>query len=115
VAAPAGDGSASRRATNTAGYAVFADIGRKPPPAGAYLRTRVSYAHANHVHLQMPFDRYYMDEADAPAAEAVYRRHSRGDKRDAALVVRIRDGRAVIEALLVDGKPIETFLVEATQ
>ncbi len=57
--------------------------------------------------LQLPFDRFYMEEAKAPAAEAAYREHNRKGAQDAYVIVRVLEGAGVIEDLYVGGKPIE--------
>ena len=60
--------------------------------------------------IRIPFDRYYLSEHDAPRAETTYREHSRRGSLDAYLVVRVRNGSAVLADLVVGGKPIREFL-----
>ena len=60
--------------------------------------------------LQFPFDRYYMDERAAPKAESAYRDNSRSGHQNAYVTVRILNGRAAIEELYIDNKPIREFL-----
>ena len=60
--------------------------------------------------LHFPFDRYYMEENAAPKAETAYRANSRSQHQNAYATVRILDGRAAIEELYIDGKPIREFL-----
>ena len=56
----------------------------------------------------LPFDRYYMAEAAAPAAEQRYREASRrGTNRDTWITVRVRNGVGVIDGLFIDGVRIE--------
>ena len=56
----------------------------------------------------LPFDRYYMAEAAAPAAERRYREASRrGTNRDTWITVRVRNGVGVIDGLFIDGVRIE--------
>ena len=60
------------------------------------------------ISVELPFDRYYLDEKLAPKAEQLYnnsRRRGKG-KQDAALFVRVRKGRALIETLEIDGVSI---------
>lgn len=58
--------------------------------------------------LVLPFDRYYLAEAAAPAAEQRYREASRRDDDiDAWITVRVRNGVGVIEGLFISGVPIE--------
>jgi uncharacterized membrane-anchored protein len=57
--------------------------------------------------LNLPFDRYYMDEKLAPAAESAYRDASQRKRRDAVVTVRVWRGLTVIEKLEVGGRPIQ--------
>ena len=59
--------------------------------------------------LEVPFDRYYMDEKLAPKADRAYRNNSRRDKQDAVLKLRVRNGYALIESLEVGGVPIRDY------
>ena len=56
----------------------------------------------------LSFDRYYMAEAAAPAAEQRYREASRrGADRDTWITVRVRNGVGVVDGLFIDGVRIE--------
>ena len=94
------------------GFAKIVSVGIERPDGDAYLQARVlsRYARGNKVRLHLPFDRYYMDEKVAPAAETAYRRHSRRGRRDTYVAVRIKSGFTVIEELYVGGKPILEFI-----
>lgn len=48
-----------------------------------------------------------MEEKAAPAAERVYRQFAQRNKQNAYIVVRIKDGFAVIEGLYAGGQKIE--------
>jgi uncharacterized membrane-anchored protein len=79
------------------------------PSAGLFLKAHSGWQESDTtIHVSLPFKRYYMNEALAPAAEAAYLEAIRQDsgKKNYARV-RLLDGRAVIEAILLDGKPIE--------
>jgi hypothetical protein len=56
------------------------------------------------------FDQFWVNEADAPAAERAYMAFSRGEQADAYVTVRIRNGDAAIEELYLAGKPLREFL-----
>ena len=90
------------------GFARFSGATTARPAEGAYLKMRVWRPQAGQqtVQLDVPFDRYYLEESLAPAAEAAYRRHSRGEKRNAYVVLRVRAGQGVLEELYVAGQPI---------
>jgi len=96
------------------GFAKFGVALLAPPKDKPYLKVKAGYSSgADAIGLQLPFDRFYMEETKAPAAEAAYRAHSRRGAQDAYVVVRVLDGYGVIKDLYVGGKPIEDFLSEA--
>ena len=97
-------------AINEQGFAKISQITTQKPQGTSYLIAKVSYPSGNEVFLNLPIDRYYMEEKAAPRAEQIYREHSRRDKQDTYVVVRIKDGFAVIEGLYVGGQRIEEVL-----
>lgn len=96
-------------AVDEEGFAKFSKVTTFRPHGERYIETRVfsSLVGEGQVLLDLPIDRYYMEEKKAPLAERVYRRHTRKGIEDAYVLVRVKDGLAVIEALYVGGKRIE--------
>jgi len=94
----------------TNGFAQFTGVYTKPPADEPYITMRARYASGKTVHLDLPYDRYYMNERLAPAAERAYREHTRGAKRDAYAVVKVMNGFAVIDDLYVGGVPIVEYI-----
>jgi len=95
------------------GFARFGGVASKPPSGKDYICIRGAYTQSNRYQFSLPFDRFYMEEKAAPAAEQAYREHSRqGGARDAYVIVRVRDGQGVIENLYVAGQPIAEFVRE---
>ena len=92
------------------GFAKVTELRLTRPEADNYIRVKVSYVSNNSATLRWPFDRYYMDEDLAPEAEEAYRYNSRRENRKAHLLVRVRDGAAVLEELYIEGKPIGEYL-----
>ncbi|MDD5681466.1 MAG: GDYXXLXY domain-containing protein [Candidatus Omnitrophica bacterium] len=92
------------------GFAKISQITTQRPKDPAFLTAKVSYVYKDEVFLNLPIDRYYMEEKAASRAEQVYRKQSARDKQDAYVVVRIKDGFAVIEGLYIGGKRIEEML-----
>lgn len=92
------------------GFARFSNVTTERPQGTDYLETKVKRIRSNQLYLEMPFDRYYMEEKAAPAAEQAYREHSRNDSKDAYVTVRIKSGFAVLEELYVGGRPISEFI-----
>jgi uncharacterized membrane-anchored protein len=92
------------------GFARIAKIAADEPSGETYVQCRVSSIIDSLVYLEIPFNRYYMDEKLAPAAEAAYREHSRREVRDVYVTVRVKDGNAVLEELYIERMSIREFL-----
>jgi uncharacterized membrane-anchored protein len=92
------------------GFARISRITVRRPRGKAYVQARVTYASGDRVYLRLPFNRYYLEEKVAPAAEAAYRTYSRRGLQGAYVTVRVLSGLAVIEELYVGGKPILEFV-----
>ena len=60
--------------------------------------------------VSLPFNKYWVTERDAPAAEAAYFAQSRRDKRNAFVTVRVFRGDAALEQLYLDGLPLSEYL-----
>ena len=97
------------------GFATLGELRRERPDAAPYLTTKILYVGGDVVHLRLPFDRFYMDEDAAPAAERAYRQNSASSNRNAYVQVRIEKGFAVLEDLYVDGTPIRNYLAAHPQ
>lgn len=110
-----GDWLYASLATDAEGFARITRLDSVPPNAVDYLRVRADQVYSYAVSLQLPFDRYYLDEQHAPEAERAYRQRSRrrrGERVEAWVSVRVRSPHAVLEELYLDGKPVRQFLVE---
>jgi uncharacterized membrane-anchored protein len=93
------------------GYARFAEASHTRPASGAYITTTMKwtdqYEKKGSVgYVEVPFDRYYMEESVAPKAETTYRQHSSRKERDAYALVRVLGGGAVIENVYVGDKTL---------
>ncbi len=82
------------------GFARIVDVVREAPSSGDYLSVTVGSVQKEEISFQLPTDRFYMQEALAPAAERAYGR-LRG--RPAWAEIRVRDGHAVISDVFIDG------------
>jgi len=95
------------------GYATFGRLTRERPDDTPYVDVRMLWSQQDtQTTVRLPFDRFYMDETDAPEAERVYAQHAR--ETNSFVVVRVLDGFAVIEDLYVAGRPIREVLKEQT-
>ncbi|NGY05241.1 GDYXXLXY domain-containing protein [Solimonas terrae] len=93
-------------------FARFGTPSPTPPAQGDYLMATLRNVDADGVaSLDLPFDRYYLDERAAPAAERAYRAANAGKtSADAYVTIRVRNGDAVLEALFIDNLPIQRYL-----
>lgn len=102
------------------GYAVLGQP-QSQPPAGAWLQAPVQWVNGDELFLALPFDRYYMNERQAPQAELAYLRAGRRTqpaadqsvappRPDTYVQVRVRKGFGVIEELYLDGVPVLEYL-----
>ena len=99
------------------GMAKIADVALAPPESADYLRVTAYGGGAGNETLRvtLPFDRYYMDEYMAPAAEVAYREQSRTEEGAHALI-HVLDGEGVIAGLYFGDLSIEEYLrQEATK
>ncbi|MEM6841874.1 MAG: GDYXXLXY domain-containing protein [Bacteroidota bacterium] len=104
--------------TDEEGFAIFTEALKSPPDADQdYLATQVEYMVENEekgLLLILPFNRYYMEEFKAPAAEQAYRDAGNSTGREAYALVMIKEGEAVLKDVLIDGVPIREYVENAT-
>ena len=96
------------------GFAVVREVTAAPPDHGDYLKVQTHGWYKEHggvVHFTLPFDRYYLEETQAPQAEQAYLEKNRRNSTnsDTYAVVRIKDGDAALVDLSVGGKPIQDY------
>lgn len=93
------------------GFAKFTDVTVVRPTSGDYLEVTAQGGGTadSTLWITLPFDRYYMDEFQAPAAEVAYRAQSRTEEGAHALI-RVHEGTGVIEGLYFGEVPLEEFL-----
>jgi uncharacterized membrane-anchored protein len=114
----AGERVYARIETGADGFARLTDASIDPPERGDYLRVDIRWVGADDdiARVDLPFDRYYMNEDAAPEAERVFRERvgTRGDDGEMDdgdfVIVRVEKGIAVLESLYVDDQPIEALL-----
>ena len=95
------------------GFVEAAALHKEKPDGELLLEAKVTFISPETVGVELPFNRYYMDENAAPAAETAYR--NLATDADSWATVRILDGRAVLEELYIGGKPVAEFLREQHQ
>jgi uncharacterized membrane-anchored protein len=101
--------------TDEKGFARFTGWSRERPADGNYLKTRNKGQRRirdpesderiyKGMRLDIPFDRYYMEEAKAPRAERLAREATRST--NCWVNVRILNGKAVIEDVFAEGQSL---------
>ncbi len=65
------------------------------------------YNDSTTVYIEYPFDRFYMEEYKAPEAEKVYSQSQRDSLKISWAVVKVLEGNAVLEDVMIDGISIK--------
>lgn len=100
--------------TDEQGFAIINHLNEHPPGAEdqfRYLEVELQHLYEGNpgmAYIQLPFDRYYMEESKAPIAEANYAEALR-DSVVVYAVVRVREGKGVLDALIAGDVPIEEY------
>ncbi len=104
--------------TNSEGFVRLVDISHSVPENGPYFRTSIRYIRRNHdsekasLELEHPFDCYYLPKDRAQKVEGLlFRRDSLPEGPNYGLV-RILDGKASLEDVVVQGKPVDRIIEE---
>lgn len=90
---------------NAEGFAEIDQVSSSRPVGDDFIE-----AHLSGNTISLPFDKYWVTERDAPAAETAYRNLSRRDKQNAFAAVRVFRGDAAIEQLYLDNQPLGDYL-----
>ncbi|MBC7850840.1 MAG: GDYXXLXY domain-containing protein [Chitinophagaceae bacterium] len=103
--------------TDDSGYAKIKSLSTKPPSGTTdYFSADINYIRTdsiNTVFLTLPFDQYFMDEVKATAAENVYRESSQVLNNRTYALVKILNGEAVIQDVLINDTSIHYFVKKA--
>lgn len=97
-----------RLAEDEAGFAVINQLSFETlPPNGDFVKAKLSSWNVNDdtttFFVQYPFDRFYLEEYKAPKAEELYIESQRDSLKTTWAVVKIKDGNAVLEDVMIDG------------
>lgn len=94
------------------GFARISNLTKATPSDGAdYLEAKVNYSNSAEngrqlVRISFPFNRLYMEETLAPAAETAYTEAVIDSTSLSWAVVIVHEGEAVLRDVLIDGVPI---------
>jgi uncharacterized membrane-anchored protein len=92
------------------GFAVVDQVDVTPAEGDDVVKADSFGQYEGKGHLRFSFDRLWVTEANAPAAEKTYAEHSRREKVDAYATVRVMPGDAGIEELYIAGQPLREYL-----
>lgn len=101
--------------TDAEGYAAIHAVSENPPGNHmAYVKAKVeSYTSTEDeekIVVTYPFNRFYMEEWSAFAAEQAYLEALRDSSRVAYAVVRIKEGEAVLKDVVIDGVSVREIV-----
>jgi uncharacterized membrane-anchored protein len=95
---------------DTDGFAVVDQVGETRTEGDDMVQAEGFHCYDGKGYLRFSFDRLWVTEASAPAAEKAYAEHSRREKVDAYATVRVMAGDAGIEELYIAGQPLREYL-----
>lgn len=111
---------------DSSGFALVEIISIKEPQnTSAYVKAKVDYVDNNYlglvnlktkrqpalaIHIDYPFERYYMNEIKAPKAETAYQENSRQAKDNMYANVAIKNGVGVVNDVIIDNKSIKDYV-----
>jgi len=98
-------------AKDNQGFAKAANLSREKPE-GDYITIEITYKiAATQLHLKLPFDRYYMEESKAAAAENAYAEYANlTNYKPVYAIVAVKEGNAVLRDVVIDGMPIKEYV-----
>lgn len=97
------------------GYAIIENIKiQKPDIQAGFVKAEIwnsnFYEDTAHISIRYPFNRYYMEENKAPIAEEKYIEAIRDSTSTTYAIVKIKDGEAVLEDVMIDGVSINEIV-----
>lgn len=100
---------------NEDGFAEMEDLSLEVPVGTIdYVKAKIDYIITNDdtasIFIDYPFDRFYMEEYKAPEAEKIYNETQIDFNIIAYALVKIKDGDAVLEDVMIDGESINDLV-----
>ena len=99
---------------DTAGFAQIKNVSKKRPDNDPdYIKAKIAFLMEDervNMRIEYPFDRFYMEETKAQAAEDMYRESIVDSSQVAYALVNIRNGEAVIRDVLINGTSISDLV-----
>jgi len=103
--------------TDSDGFAMIAGLEKvEPVDDKNYVKAEINNVwdtNPTQVSIRYPFERFYMEESKAPKAEAMFRDLWRDSTTNVYSLVVIKEGRAALEDVLVDGVSIRDAVMDS--
>ncbi len=97
------------------GFAMIVDVTENEPTSGDYLKAPAYRSFISDegrvIYIDYPFERYYMEESKAYAAELVYRESNSDTTQLTYALVTIKDGQAVLKDVMINGESIRDVVL----
>jgi hypothetical protein len=99
------------------GFARAGTVSKTRPARGHYVQAQAIPlewgAGPVRTRVELPQDRYYLEESKAPRAEVAARAQSRPALRNTWVTLRVRQGVGAVERFWIDGVPVEEYLARS--
>ena len=92
------------------GFAVVDQVSDTPIDGDHVVRVENYGSYDGKARVHFSFDRFWVTEPNALAAEQAYASHSSRERKDAYVAVRVTPGDAAIEELYLGGQPLREYL-----
>lgn len=104
---------------DSVGYAKINEISKAKPKNGHFIKTKVNYIenfdinnnkNNPRIYVELPFNRFYMNEYDAQNAETVYAESSANEKYKTYALVAIKNGDAALKDVMINDVSIKEYV-----
>ncbi|MEY2490667.1 MAG: hypothetical protein QOC70_2609 [Verrucomicrobiota bacterium] len=107
---PYGEMVYARLKEDAEGFATVDQASETPAEGDDVVQAQSFSCYEGKGRVKFFFDRLWVTEANAPAAEKAYAEHNLREKIDAYATVRVHNGDAGIEELYIAGQPLREYL-----
>ena len=102
---------------DSSGYAMITELRKEEPGEDVdYLKVTSGYVYqdsaSTSVSISYPFDRFYMEEAKAQAADDAYNQALSDTSKVTYALVLVHHGEGIVKEVFIDGVPIKKVAIE---
>jgi uncharacterized membrane-anchored protein len=95
---------------NTDGFAEVDHLTTEAAETDDVVPVESAWWYGGKEQVRFPFNKFWVAEANAAAAERAYVENSRRDNQNAYVTVRVRGGDAALDQLYIDNQPLSDYL-----